>query len=62
MFLIKMYILIHIWLCGRLSDKKFFTRPEDYFFSALTKARESGQYNEVFAITVTKKKGPECII
>ena len=23
----KMYILIHIWLCGRVSDKIFFTRP-----------------------------------
>ena len=24
---LKVYILIHIWLCGRVSDKKTFTRP-----------------------------------
>ena len=24
---LKMYILIHIWLCGRVSDKKSFNKP-----------------------------------
>ena len=30
-FKLKIYILIQIWLCGRVSDKKNFTRPINVF-------------------------------
>ena len=50
---LKMYIMIHMWLCGRVSDKNFHPadfRKQDYFFlSWVNTAGSCRTYNIVIS-------------